>query len=128
MAATLGVNHITFAVNDLECATDFYVSCLGMKLIKIFSKGAYLLSGNLWICLSKDENARKVMHEDYTHVAFDVLDSEFDEIQSKLESFGIKKWKENKSEGKSFYFLDPDHHKLEIHVGSLETRLKSMEA
>ena len=127
MAATLGINHITFAVFDLERAMDFYVSCLGMRLIKVFERGAYLLSGDLWICLSLDEKARKSMMQDYTHVAFDVSDSEFYDLQSKLEKFGVHKWKDNHSEGKSFYFLDPDNHKLEIHVGTLETRLKSME-
>jgi hypothetical protein len=32
-------------------------------------------------------------------------------------------WKSNRSEGDSFYFLDPDGHQLEAHVGSLESRL-----
>jgi hypothetical protein len=32
-------------------------------------------------------------------------------------------WKENTSEGDSLYFLDPDGHRLELHVGSLDSRL-----
>jgi hypothetical protein len=33
-------------------------------------------------------------------------------------------WKQDRSEGASTYFLDPDGHKLEIHVGSLQSRLQ----
>lgn len=36
---------------------------------------------------------------------------------------GVREWKQNRSEGDSFYFLDPDGHRLEAHVGDLRSRL-----
>lgn len=62
---------------------------------------------------------------DYTHYAFSVTEDNFPGMVERLKQSGAKQWKGNRSEGHSFYFLDPDGHKLEIHVGSLIERLKS---
>ena len=127
MSAVRGINHVTFAVSDLDRSIDFYQNTLGMSVKKNFGSGAYLEAGNDWICLSLDPNAKSKAETDYTHVAFDVDDMNFDILKSKLCAQRACKWKENKSEGRSFYFLDPDGHKLEIHVGSLQSRLDYME-
>jgi hypothetical protein len=60
---------------------------------------------------------------DYTHYAFTVAEEDFEPFSHKLEQAGVTVWKQNKSEGASFYFLDPDGHKLELHVGNLAARL-----
>ena len=120
-----GINHITLAVSDLEKSFDFYVSVLGMKPEVKWDTGAYLLVGDLWVCLSLDLASPA---KDYSHLAFSVAASEFDYYCSQLQLSGVKTWKENTSEGKSFYILDPDGHKLEIHVGSLNSRLEKLKS
>lgn len=52
-----------------------------------------------------------------------VAEEDFEPFSDKLEQAGVTVWKQNKSEGASFYFLDPDGHKLELHVSSLAARL-----
>ena len=117
-----GLNHLTLAVGDLARSLRFYRDLLGLELRVQWAGGAYLEAGNLWLCLSVDAAARDGPCPDYTHVAFDVAPEDFAPLCEKVRSFAAV-WQENRSEGNSLYILDPDGHKLELHVGSLGTRL-----
>jgi catechol 2,3-dioxygenase-like lactoylglutathione lyase family enzyme len=120
--AITGLNHITLAVADIDRSLAFYRDILGCKVRAIWTEGAYLEVGTLWLCLSKDDQVRSHPHPDYTHIAFSVPDGAYAAL-SKHIAANAKIWRENRSEGASTYFLDPDGHKLEIHLGCLESRL-----
>ena len=122
-----GLNHLTLAVSDLHSSVYFYQQILGLKLHAKWDRGAYLECCGLWLCLSFDPNRSYVKPEssDYTHYAFSIEEKDFDQFLVKLEQAGITSWKINKSQGKSFYFLDPDGHKLEVHIGGLSERLEA---
>lgn len=117
-----GLNHITLAVADVERSLTFYRDVLGCAVRAVWEDGAYLEAGPVWLCLSRDENVRSAPHPDYSHIAFSVPEAEFPALRDRLVAESII-WKDNESEGASIYFLDPDGHKLEIHLGTLETRL-----
>lgn len=117
-----GLSHITLAVLDLERSLAFYRDILGCRVRGIWADGAYLEVGSLWLCLSCDDHVRSSVRADYTHIAFSVSQEDYSAL-SDLLSKECLIWKSDKSEGASTYFLDPDGHKLEIHVGSLESRL-----
>ena len=119
-----GINHITFAVSDLERSMAFYVNLLGLRLVGKWDKGAYLLAGNQWIALNTDDAVISKSNPDYTHISFNVLSTDFNKMKDKLKHAGVQSFKENSSEGESFYFLDPDGHKLELHYNTIEDRLK----
>jgi catechol 2,3-dioxygenase-like lactoylglutathione lyase family enzyme len=118
-----GLNHISLAVRDLEKSLAFYGSLLGFTPQIRWARGAYLALGSLWLCLSVDESRPG---EDYSHIAFSIAAEAFDEFAGRIEEAGIIQWKTNCSEGDSLYILDPDGHKLEIHVGNLDTRLQHL--
>lgn len=121
--AVTGLNHITLAVCDLDRSLRFYREILGFAVRAVWEEGAYLEAGDLWLCLSRDENASAERYADYTHVALSVSPENFGALCRAIEA-NAAIWKTNRSEGESLYFLDPDGHKLEIHMGSLATRLK----
>lgn len=118
-----GLNHITLSVSQLERSLDFYQNLLGFKAHVKWDNGAYLSLPGLWLCLSL---GRTESVKDYTHFAFSLSESDYERLVIKLKQYGVKQWQENTSEGESFYFLDPDGHKLELHLGSLETRLAEL--
>ncbi|MFZ5952176.1 MAG: VOC family protein [Candidatus Rifleibacteriota bacterium] len=120
-----GINHVTFAVSDIERSFKFYTEALGFNPVQKNSQSAYLLAGNLWVALVKDEMVRRGPLPEYTHVAFHVVPQDFLEVKNSLLMQGVVEWQKNSSEGDSFYFLDPDGHKLEIHSTGLSERIKA---
>ncbi|QOV69384.1 FosA family fosfomycin resistance glutathione transferase [Citrobacter sp. BDA59-3] len=125
-----GLNHLTLAVSDIASSIGFYHHLLGLPLHARWDNGAYLRCGDLWLCLSLDAQRRYIapQESDYTHYAFSIDENDFATFVARLTQAGITSWKENRSEGESLYFLDPDGHKLEAHVGSLAQRLAACRA
>ncbi|WP_371171458.1 VOC family protein [Aliiroseovarius sp. 2305UL8-7] len=116
-----GVNHITLAVTDLNRSLAFYTSCLGATLHASWARGAYLTLGDLWFCLSLNDAPVKPRTDD-THLALSCAPEDFAALSTKITQ-RADIWQENRSEGASLYFLDPDGHKLELHLGDLASRL-----
>jgi pyridoxamine 5'-phosphate oxidase len=123
-----GINHVTLAVRDLERSFPFYTRVLGLRPLAKWAGGAYLLAGDDWICLSLDSHARAGPQPEYTHLAFSVDAPEFAARADAIRASGAAIWKDNRSEGESLYFLDPDGHKLELHAGDLDSRLRALES
>ena len=120
-----GINHITFAVADLEASIVFYRQALGADLRFQSERTAYFDLAGLWLALNVQDLPRQG-NTSYTHVAFTVEEAEMDEMKTYLQALGvaIKLGRSREAgEGRSLYFHDPDGHLLEVHSGSLETRL-----
>jgi catechol 2,3-dioxygenase-like lactoylglutathione lyase family enzyme len=117
------INHLTIAVTDISRSFAFYKDLLQFKPLVKWDKGAYFLVGSLWFCLNSDEKRKP--HPCYTHYAFSVHPKNFEKMRERLIQNDVKIFQDNKSEGDSLYFLDPDDHKLEMHVGNWQSRLKT---
>jgi catechol 2,3-dioxygenase-like lactoylglutathione lyase family enzyme len=118
-----GVNHLTLAVRDIEESFTFYHDVLGFTPIQKNPISAYLLAGEMWIALTLDAHARQEALPEYTHIAFTVAPADFDALKARLMQAGVQEWQTNQTEGASYYFVDPNGHKLEIHASDLATRI-----
>ena len=129
-----GMNHINISVQDIERSFLFYKDVLGLKPLCKSDGSAYFLAGNpdapgcLWFSLDLDRNRLRKPSSCNTHFAFSVEDQDFDALSQRITQSGAKIFKENTSPGKSLYFLDPDDHKLEIHVGNWQARIHAKKA
>lgn len=124
------LNHITLAVTNIEKSFAFYRDVIGLRPLALWDKGAYFLVGDedngFWFCLNVDE--KRETNPCYTHYAFSVSSEDFDATVKKITNSGAFIFKENTSPGESLYFLDPDGHKLEIHVGNWRARIEAKKA
>ena len=123
-----GINHITLSVTDVARSFSFYTDVLGCRPVARWNHGAYLVAGNDWLCLSLDPETRSGPLPEYSHIALSVDAGDLAKMSERILQAGTRRWKENTSEGGSLYVLDPDGHKLELHVGDLESRLTACRA
>lgn len=121
-----GLNHLNLSVSDLEASFDFYTQKLKFKPLAKWKRGAYMLAGDLWFCLSQNPNRDRHIMSDYTHYAFSVSQTELDYYRQNIQQLNLILWQDNTSEGESLYILDPDNHKLELHVGNWQTRIEAV--
>lgn len=121
VGAVTGLNHVTLATQDLDRAIDFYRAVLGAQLRAQWPRGAYLDLGSVWLCLTLS-NQPITPRQDYSHIALSCAQDDFEPLWTRIRSRATL-WQENQSEGASLYFLDPDGHRLELHLGDLESRL-----
>lgn len=120
-----GISHITLSVLDLDKSFGFYTTVLGCKPVAKWKRGAYLLAGNTWLCLSLDEQTRTEALPEYTHVAFHISSKDFEKLNCQIIAANATIWQKNTSEGDSLYFLDPNGHKLELHTSDLSARIEA---
>jgi catechol 2,3-dioxygenase-like lactoylglutathione lyase family enzyme len=119
-----GLNHLTLAVSELERSVKFYSELLGFVVRWHGPSSAYLEAGTLWLALVEDKNGQAKPSHGYSHAAFSVEPSALPEWGHRLIQAGVVRWQESTRDN-SFYFLDPDGHKLELHAGNLESRLSA---
>jgi catechol 2,3-dioxygenase-like lactoylglutathione lyase family enzyme len=83
-----GVNHITLVVRDVDRSYQFYVETLGSRPLARWSKGAYLLAGDFWLCLTLDERTHSSPLPEYSHIAFSVPAPRFDDAAASIRASG----------------------------------------
>ena len=126
MNGIVGLNHLNLSVSNLEVSFNFYAQKLNFQPLAKWKRGAYFLAGDLWFTLSFNPNRLPLVGSDYTHYAFSVSQADLDYYRRNINRLNLELWQNNISEGDSLYILDPDNHKLELHIGNWKTRLKAI--
>ncbi|MDX8046616.1 metallothiol transferase FosB [Gracilibacillus sp. S3-1-1] len=122
-----GINHVCFSVSDLEKSLKFYQDVFDAKVLVKGKSTAYFDLAGYWFALNveKDIPRNEIQHS-YTHMAFSIDESEFNQAVEKLKQLRVNILHgrvRDEQDRRSIYFTDPDGHKFEFHTGTLNDRL-----
>ena len=127
-----GLSHITFIVRDLERMAGFLAAVFDAEQVydsgedtHSLSRERFFLIGGVWVAIMEGES---LPDKTYNHVAFKILDSEYDEYEQRIRAFGVDVRTSRsriKGEGRSLYFHDFDNHLFELHTSTLAERLQA---
>ncbi|PTI36987.1 metallothiol transferase FosB [Staphylococcus succinus] len=121
------INHVTYSVSDIKTSIAFYKDILNANILVESDKTAYFTVGGLWLALNEEKDIlRNEIQYVYTHMAFTIDESEFEEWYQWLKHNNVNILEgrtRDLREKNSIYFTDTDGHKLELHTGTLQDRL-----
>src|SRR5699024_5347869 len=110
------INHLTYSVSDIKQSIVFYKDILKANILVEGNKTAYFTLGGLWLALNEEKDIpRNEIQYSYTHMAFTIDESEFEELYQLLKNRNmniLKGLTRDIRDKKSIYFTDTDGHKL----------------
>lgn len=122
-----GINHITFAVENIDKSVVFYETVLNAKLLAKGEKLAYFDVAGIWIALNVEKNIPSIEREKtYTHISFSMSEEDQINFMKYLDLKEIE-YEEGRSrnlrEGRSVYVRDLDSHLFEFHSKTRKDRI-----
>ena len=88
-----GVSHMTFIVQDLDKATEFFQTIFSARIVydsgsRTFSlsRERFFLVGTLWIVIMEGPS---LPEQTYNHIAFQISDGEFEAYKERLSKAGV---------------------------------------
>lgn len=122
------LNHITFAVKNIEKSIEFYQSVFNAELLARGKDLAYFDISGIWVVLNVEKNIpSNERQRTYTHIAFSMTESDQEAFVKHLKTLNVEYTlgrTRNIREGLSIYVRDYDGHLFEFHSKERKDRLE----